>query len=628
MNAECPATTPARAVKGVWLQCCTIVLVLAFAPAQAMEPLTLDDARDRQVPGERLELLRDPKGQLAIDDLIATEHDWSPSRDGRVNLGLSKDHWWFRLQVHNPSPNPERRLLEIAYPSLDQVDVYAVENGEVVSSFRMGDHQPFHERPVEHRFFVVPLQWPADTTRTLYLNVSSSGPLQVPLTLWQEAPFFTHAETYQMTAGLFFGAMLIMGLYNFFIYLGLRERAHIHYVIHLFSLMLFVAAITGYGFQYLWPGAVDWNERSIGFFLTLATVFGLLFTRDFLRLKTRYNTPLIKTVLFIAYGLYTTMVLTVVFAPYTVMLITVVSGAVLTCAGAFLVGGYTWWHGEQSARYYMIAWGSLLAGGIVLAASRFSVLPRNLFTENAVQIGAVMLMALLSFAMAERINEERRRRYQAQREALDQERAARQARDESLRAQREANRVLEQRVEERTRELALANERLQQMSLTDPLTDLRNRRCFDETLQVEYNRCFRYGHSLSLIFIDIDHFKNFNDKYGHQVGDTCLQVVGRVIATSAVRDADVTARFGGEEFCILLPETDMDGARAVAERVRQRVEQERFLVSGHQVPVTVSLGVACRVPDTPEGSHQLLKEADQALYESKNQGRNRVTCSG
>lgn len=603
-----------------------VLLVLAPAHARDEGALILDDTAGQSPSGHLERLHGGPEGELSIQDVMATENGWEPASD-HVNLGLSPDHWWFRLPVRNDRPEPVQRLLEIGYPSLDQVDVYSVENGEVVSSFEMGDHQPFSERPVSHRFFVAPLEWPAETTRTLFIHVHSTGPLQVPLELWTYDDFFTHSQLQQTVAALFFGAMLVMGLYNFFIFLGIRERAHGYYVLHLLTLVLFVLSVTGYGFQYFWPQAVNWNERSIGVFLTLAVVFAGLFTRDFLHLGTRHRTRLVQWGLSSVYALLIIMVLAVLLAPYTLMLITVVAIANITCVAAFGAGLYTWWRGEQSARFYLLAWGALLAGGLVLAASRFSILPRNLFTENAVQIGATLLVSLLSLAMAERINEERRRRAHAQRQALDQERAARLAREEALETQRQANTMLEQRVEERTRELAEANRQLETMSLTDALTQLHNRRSFDEIMAVEYKRCYRYSHPLSLIFVDIDHFKDFNDTYGHQVGDTCLQVVGRVIAQSACRDADVTARYGGEEFCILLPETERDGALEVAERVRLNVEQERFLIRGRQVPVTVSLGVACHHPDTPDGTHQLLQQADQALYESKQNGRNQVTCT-
>jgi len=603
-----------------------ILLVLAPAHAREEGPLILDDAAGQPPSGHLERLNAGPGGKLTIQDVMARQKGWEPASD-HVNLGLSPDHWWFRLPVRNATREPAQRLLEVGYPSLDRVDIYAVDDGEVVSSFKMGDHQRFSERPVSHRFFVAPLEWPANTTRTFYIHVHSTGPLQVPVELWTYDAFFTHSLLQQTVAALFFGAMLIMGLYNFFIFLGIRERAHGYYVLHLLTLVMFVLSVTGYGFQYFWPDAVEWNERSIGVFLTLAVVFGMLFTRDFLHLGTRHHTRLVQLGLYGLYALLILMVLAMLLAPYTLMLITVVAGANFACVAAFGAGIYTWWRGEQSARFYLLAWGALLAGGLVLAASRFSILPRNLFTENAVQIGATLLVSLLSLAMAERINEERRRRAHAQRQALDQERAARLAREEALETQRQANAMLEQRVEERTRELAEANRQLETMSLTDALTQLHNRRSFDEIMAVEYNRCYRYQHALSLIFVDIDHFKDFNDRHGHQVGDTCLQGVGRVIARSACRDADVTARYGGEEFCVLLPETDRDGAREVAERVRRNVEQERFLVGGRQEPVTVSLGVACHYPDTPEGAHQLLQEADRALYESKQNGRNQVTCT-
>ncbi len=623
------ATRPHGPVTGLPRTLLAALFVLvALVPAHAGDnaPLVLDGTTGQTPSGQLERLHGSSAGKLSIQDVIARDDGWKPASD-QVNLGLSSDHWWFRLPVRNERAKPVQRLLEIGYPSLDQVDVYAVEDGEVVSSYQMGDHQAFSERPVSHRFFVAPLEWPAKTTRSVYIHAHSTGPLQVPLELWTYDDFFTHSQLQQTLAALFFGAMLIMGLYNFFIFLGIRERAHGFYVLHLLALVLFVASVTGYGFQYLWPQAVAWNERSIGVFLTLTVVFAMFFTRDFLHLGTRHYTRVIQLSLYGLYGLLTLMVLATLLAPYTLMLITVVAGANIACVAAFIAGLYTWSRGDQSARFYLLAWGALLAGGVVLGASRFSILPQNLFTKNAVQIGATLLVSLLSLAMAERINEERRRRAQAQRQALDQERAAREAREEALETQRQANAMLEQRVEERTRELAEANRKLETMSLTDALTQLHNRRSFDDIMAVEYNRCCRYGHPLSLLFVDIDHFKDFNDTLGHQVGDTCLQMVSRVIADSARRDADIAARYGGEEFCILLPETGRPGALAVAERVRRNVEKEQFPVGDRHVPVTVSLGVACHHPTTPDDARQLLEEADRALYESKQNGRNQITAA-
>jgi len=165
-----------------------------------------------------------------------------------------------------------------------------------------------------------------------------------------------------------------------------------------------------------------------------------------------------------------------------------------------------------------------------------------------------------------------------------------------------------------------------ELARRDPLTGLRNRRFLDNYLNREVTRCFRYQHPLAVILLDIDHFKLFNDRHGHQVGDDCLRMVATQIRHCVARDSDVVARYGGEEFCIVLPETDMEGARAVAERVRRRVAETPFRVANENITVTISAGVTSAVPLAPGQEVVLLQRADEGLYQSKDEGRNRVTC--
>ena len=171
------------------------------------------------------------------------------------------------------------------------------------------------------------------------------------------------------------------------------------------------------------------------------------------------------------------------------------------------------------------------------------------------------------------------------------------------------------------------NARLTDESTHDDLTGLYDRGYFDLVLKREVRRAARYGHSLTLVMADIDHFKRFNDTYGHQMGDQALKQVAELLLSS-VRAADYVCRYGGEEFAILLPETDLVAARTMAERSRQRVEQQPVDVGkGQPAPLTVSLGVAT-YPEHADDSSSLLAQADAALYDAKAAGRNRaITAS-
>ena len=178
-------------------------------------------------------------------------------------------------------------------------------------------------------------------------------------------------------------------------------------------------------------------------------------------------------------------------------------------------------------------------------------------------------------------------------------------------------------VQDVTESVYLENE-LKAMSQLDSLTGLYNRRYFDTKLKEELNRCSRSGHDLSLIIIDIDDFKLVNDEFGHQYGDLVLKEIARTCLL-ITRNCDTLARFGGEEFCVILPDSDIKGATAFAERLRTAVEIMK--VKNHEdisKDVTISLGVASMDQDNPD-EREILKKADAALYDSKRNGKNIVS---
>lgn len=165
------------------------------------------------------------------------------------------------------------------------------------------------------------------------------------------------------------------------------------------------------------------------------------------------------------------------------------------------------------------------------------------------------------------------------------------------------------------------------LAINDSLTGLNNRRYFDKVLPQEYERARRDGLPFSLIMLDVDNFKQFNDTYGHHLGDRILATIGRVLRKT-LRTIDFAFRYGGEEFVVILPETNLENAHKVAERIRQRVmtESRKLLRSPDDAPVTVSMGVSC-YPHDSACSITLLAMADQLLYQAKKDGRNRVRIS-
>jgi len=172
-------------------------------------------------------------------------------------------------------------------------------------------------------------------------------------------------------------------------------------------------------------------------------------------------------------------------------------------------------------------------------------------------------------------------------------------------------------------ELKATNRRLEELSNTDGLTKLYNRRYFMELLELEFQRAQRYQAKFSFVMIDIDNFKNFNDSYGHLMGDSILYEIAQILQEN-LRVNDVVGRYGGEEFALFMPETDLKGALVVAERYRKRIEDFVLVESERKLKVTISLGAAA-YPNPQIGTvDDLIRLADNALYKAKRNGRNRV----
>ncbi len=200
-------------------------------------------------------------------------------------------------------------------------------------------------------------------------------------------------------------------------------------------------------------------------------------------------------------------------------------------------------------------------------------------------------------------------------------------------------RELEARVRQRTHELEVSNRKLAALSATDGLTGIANRRRFDEMLEIEWRRAARLGQPIALAMLDVDYFKQYNDRYGHQAGDDCLRNIARLLADGMMRTGDLAARYGGEEFVFIAPATDLAGIRHLAEGIGRALDA---LMMPHEtspfLTVTASIGVAVLVPGEnsansadgvqDDGPETLVRLADAALYKAKQDGRNRVMAAG
>jgi diguanylate cyclase (GGDEF)-like protein len=560
-----------------------------------------------------MEVLEDPSGALTLDDVrgpaFAARFEPAHAVGDDLNFGYRRSAIWLRFSL--TASQPSQRLLELAFPSLDDVRFFAPLNGGGYAQTETGDTRPFSSRPVEHRHFVFPISVEAGKSAPFYLRVASEGSLTVPLTLWPQAAFDAQDRRSYSGLSLYFGMLLALALYNLLLFFSLRDKSYLTYVAFTLSMAIGQASLAGLGNEFVWREHIAWGNAALPVGFALTGFFGALFTRQLL--DTPHVSRLIDRMLIGHMAVFGLAIALVVVSYRYCALITTLSGASFTVT-AVTAGVISLRRGYAGARFYLIAWTLLLIGTFVLALRNLGWLPTNTFTIYAMLVGSALEALLLSLALGYRIVV-----LKADRERLQ---------SEALANARRAEQELETTVAWRTRELALTNEKLEsamatleRVAATDRLTGAWNRRWFEHAAEIEVDRAMRHETKLSLILIDIDRFKAINDRLGHAMGDRVLSTVSDLI-TENIRSSDSLTRWGGEEFLVLAPETDLAGAALLAEKLRALIERAAF---PPQSPVTISAGVAqFRAGQRLE---DFIADADTAMYRAKERGRNRVEAA-
>ncbi len=572
---------------------------------------------------------------LQIEQILSGDHPpWQYSNKDTVNFLYREEALWLRFDVQPRNTGDQQYLLEVASPFIDSVEFYHVRYDQYSRPYVHevavdGDRFRVTDRLFHSRFPIFPVTFERDKKSTFYLRIKTTSSLLAPITLWKSDAYLVSEQVGLVLHSIFYGVMLVMALYNLVISWFLRDQTYLVYVGYVLAVVGYEISLSGFGNRFIWGDSQWFVQNSLTLFVCLGFLAGGHFVMRFLSLK-RENPVLYKIArLFVTfYAIASILSLAV---PEAILMPILQIAGLLASFFVLYTGFIQWNKGSIWARYMVIAWSILLFGTVVFTLMVLGYLPRNPFTEYVQVVGFVVETTLLSIALAARLNQERHAKEYAMEAALGLARQVNQANQEKLILQQQANRELENKVSEQTWQLQAtldklykANEQLEKMAATDPLTGLYNRRFFDEFFPSEFQRCRWLKQSVAVIVMDIDHFKKINDVYGHIVGDQCLQMVAKVIQSNCQRPDDRLVRFGGEEFVIVLPNTDEDGVRNVAERVRESIEKTEFVIQGNRIPVTISVGISCVVPDANVTAHAALERADKALYSAKSAGRNCV----
>ncbi|MDP3857035.1 MAG: 7TM diverse intracellular signaling domain-containing protein [Stagnimonas sp.] len=395
--------------------CLALLLALGTAWAQGPAGEVAVGPGDSYALTRAFTFLEDEGGRLKLDDILkpGTQAAFRPVPQAGpgANFGLTRSAIWLRVHLKPAAGTPPDWLLEVAYPPLDRLELYAPDGAGGHARQLAGDAYPFESRAVAHRNHVLPVRLSPGGATTLYLRIESAGTVAAPAKLWRPAALWRHDQATYAALSLYFGLLVGLLLYNLLLFSSVRDVGYLIYVAFVASMGLGQAALTGMGAQYLWPQWTWWNGVSPPVGLAAAAMFGLFFARHFLSSPARM--PGIDKFLLVQLAGWALAVLAALALPYAVSSWMVTVLAIVSVFTMVAVGIISVRREFAGARTFFTAWAVLLIGVVTLALHNTGVLPSNAFTSNALLIGSALEMVLLSFALADRINVARRFKEQA-----------------------------------------------------------------------------------------------------------------------------------------------------------------------------------------------------------------------
>lgn len=355
--------------------------------------------------GKRISILEDPNKLLQISDIVSPEFQskFVQSTVDVPGYGVTESAFWVKINIQNRAEVEKLLLLELDQPQFDEVKIYTRKSEKEPFTERVtGDQYPFSSRDIEYYNYVFKLILSPKSENTVYLRLVMNGPTSIPLYLWEPESFFSYASLVMSGFGAFFGMMTVMLIYNVFLFFSVRDISYLYYVILVFLELMAAVVFAGLDAQYLWQNSPFFGELIHHWCIIFGNIVAILFTMNFL--QTAKNIPRVHSAL--KYLIYLDII--IFFMPFlghiTLSIKANIALYLSTIPVFFFVGLKSYRKGVHAARFYLVAWVTLMISGIIFALSRVNIFPDNLFTNYAVQIGSTFQVLLFSFALADRIN--------------------------------------------------------------------------------------------------------------------------------------------------------------------------------------------------------------------------------
>ncbi|MDI9244095.1 EAL domain-containing protein [Marinobacter sp. CHS3-4] len=524
-----------------------------------------------------------PSEQMDLGEALASDQ-WQSLEEESPNFGYITDTVWLRFPV--PNLPGQRELLEVRYSQLDEVVFHLLEDGRLKERVVTGDRYPFDQRPIAHRHFLFPFEATDGKQHEIVLRITTQGAMQIPMRLWVPGAFFEQVSVEDQLHSVYYGILLSVIFFNLFVFLALRERMYLLYVLSTSAYLLLIGTLNGTAFQLLWPQFPALQNQAMMITVPTAVIFTLLFSREFLNL--RKTGPLIDRFIKGAIALNVAAFVISFVTSYSIASQVTVALAIPSCLLLTVIGPVQWIRGNPQASYYTIAWGMLTLGSAVAAANKYGLLPNNFVTAYGIEIGSAMEAILLTIALAARLYQEREDKVQA-----------REAEISAMAARRHAE------------------VRLIDQALHHPLTGLPNRTSLEMAINelISRNSSTRY----SIAVIHLTNLQAITKTLGHRNADRLIELAAKRF-NATVRDLPgscVLESSGSGTFYVASLETDTFGfvvetdevvqtPRAMMDALEEIREPLDYL--GMQLPLDPRTGTAI-YPDHASDVTTLIRRA-------------------
>lgn len=549
------------------------VLIAAGAEADVLRlsevpPHTLGRYADYFIEGDT---------PLSLTEAMEKQHagGFQPEMKGAPDFGIGSRPVWLHLSVDNDTRADAETYFVGGVTWLDRMDIYLIQPDGNRTVVHTGDELPDAPGLTPAMGYALPMQFSVGRN-DIYLRVASTDPMAIPVELMTKQQFDARRLLLGYFYGFFFGFLAALSAYNLLLFAGTKERSYLYYSLALSSILFCNFAYTGHGVAWLWPESPGFQHFVILVSMVVYNALGLLFAARFLALAKHSPRTLraIRWVTWIALGIMAFAVL------MDSQFVAALVAFICTCAfsvGMFMLGILSVWRKQSSGRYFLFATFFGMLGVGITALAVWGKITFRPYTFHAAEVGLVIEATLLALGLANWMREHRDARYEAE-----------------------------------------------QVARLDALTHLNNRRAFMELAIPYVNSADRHERPMSLVMMDLDHFKSINDQYGHKTGDLVLIAVADLLKSFS-RGSDIVARWGGEEFILLLPETGLKQAFNHAERLRLAIAGIQIPVGEKSISLTASFGIAAHAAGL--SFERIIEQADAQLYVAKRSGRNTVCCN-